>query len=292
MELRVLRYFLAVTEEGTISRAAAVSHVSQPTLSRQLRDLEAELGCVLFDRGPHGIVLTDEGRYLRDRAAEMVAIADVAEEELKGFAGDIGGLVSVGAGESEGMAELARVMAAFSAEHPAVRFSVHSGNARDVLGRLDQGTVDFALLVDGRPEARHDGVRLPVDDVWGVVVRRDSPLAGRPGVGPADLAGVPVLASAQERSVPSLDRWLGDAASALDVVATYNLAHNAGLMVQAGMGVAVTLEHLVECTEESGLAFVPLDPPVRARNSVVWLRDRTPSRAARLFREQLLKRYG
>ena len=236
-------------------------------------------------------MLTDEGRYLRDRAAEMAAIADCAEAELRGFDGDIGGLVSIGARESEGMAELARVMADFSAEHPAVRFSVHSGNALDVLGRLDQGTGDFALLVDGRAEARHEGVRLPVDDVWGVVARRDSPLARRPGVGPDDLVGVPVLASAQERSVPSLDRWLGDSASDLDVVATYNLAHNAGLMVAAGMGVALTLEHLVECTEGSGLAFVPLEPSVRAHNQVVWLRDRTPSRAAGLFRDELLRRY-
>lgn len=172
-----------------------------------------------------------------------------------------------------------------------MRFSVHSGNALDVLGRLDQGTGDFALLVDGRAEARHEGVRLPVDDVWGVVARRDSPLARRPGVGPDDLVGVPVLASAQERSVPSLDRWLGDSASDLDVVATYNLAHNAGLMVAAGMGVALTLEHLVECTEGSGLAFVPLEPSVRAHNQVVWLRDRTPSRAAGLFRDELLRRY-
>lgn len=291
MELRVLRYFLAATEEGTISRAAAVSHVSQPTLSRQLRDLENELGCVLFERGPHGIVLTDEGRYLRDRAAEMVAIADGAEAELKGFSGDIGGLVSIGAGESEGMAELARAMAAFSAEHPAVRFSVHSGNARDVLGRLDQGTVDFALLVGGRAEARHEGVRLPADDVWGVVARRGSALAAKEGVRREDLTGVPVIASAQERATPSLGRWFGEAADDIDVAATYNLAHNAALMVAAGMGVAVTLEHLVECTEESGLSFIPLDPPVRAGNSVVWLRDRTPSRAARLFRDELLRRY-
>lgn len=291
MELRVLRYFLAVCEEGTVSRAATVCHVSQPTLSRQLRDLEDELGCVLFERGPHGVVLTDEGRFLRDRATEMTAIADAAEAELKAFDGDIGGLVSIGAGESEGMAELACVMADFSRAHPKVRFDVHSGNARDVLGRLDCGAVDFALLVGGREEARHDGVGLTAGDVWGVVVPHGGPLADRAAVGPADLVGLPLIASAQERTASSLNRWLGPYGDRLDVVATYNLAHNAGLMVKAGLGVAVTLGGLVECSERTGLVFIPLAPAVTVENRVVWLRDRTPSRAARLFREELLSRY-
>lgn len=292
MELRVLRYFLAVAEEGTISRAAAVCHVSQPTLSRQLRELEEELGCTLFERGAHGVCLTDEGRFLRDRAAEMVAIADGAAEELKGAAAAVGGLVSIGAGESAGMAELARTMAVFSEAYPAVRFSVHSGNARDVLDRLDRGAVDFALLVGRRGDSRHDGVDLPAKDVWGVIARRDDPLAAQDTVRPRDLVGRRVIASAQERSQAGLDQWFGDLAADINVVATYNLAHNAGLMVQAGLGCTVTLDGLVQCDEGTGLAFVPLEPALTASNRVVWLKGRTPSRAARLFRDELVRRYG
>lgn len=286
MELRVLRYFLAVAEEQNITRAAALLHVTQPTLSRQLHDLERELGCELFERGRR-IALTEEGRYLQRRAREIVDLAESTEASLRTDNSLVEGDVSVGAGESEGMREVARSIAAFAREHPHVTFHLFSGNGEDVVDRLEKGLADFALLVDFAGIDRYEHLELSAHDTWGALVRDDDPLARLERATPKDLRARPLIVSRQAMRHGTLPRWLGADEADLDVRATYNLALNASLLAREGMGCVLCLEGLVDASERTGLAFVPFDPPLASPIHLAWKKNQTLSRSARLFLQRV-----
>lgn len=282
MELRVLRYFLAVAEEQNITRAAALLHVTQPTLSRQLHDLERELGCELFERGRRA-VLTEEGRYLQRRAREIVDLADSTEASFRVDDKLLEGDVSIGAGESEGMRELARSIASFANEHPRVTFHLYSGNGEDVVDRLEKGLADFALLVDYADIDRYEHIELHAHDTWGALVRDDSPLARLERVTPDDLRGKPLIVSRQAMRHRTLPHWLGAEESDLDIRATYNLALNASLLAHEGLGCVLCLDGLVDAGAGKGLAFVPFDPPLASPISLAWKKSQAFSRSAKLF---------
>lgn len=282
MELRVLRYFLAVAEERNITRAAALLHVTQPTLSRQLHDLERELGCELFERGRR-IDLTEEGRYLQRRAREIVELAESTETALRADDALVEGDVSIGAGESEGMREVARSIAVFSREHPHVTFHLFSGNGEDVIDRLEKGLADFALLVDFAGIDRYEHLELSARDTWGALVRDDDPLARLGRATPEDLRARPLIVSRQAMRHGTLPRWLSADEAGLDVRATYNLALNASLLAREGMGCVLCLEGLVDASERTGLAFVPFDPPLASPIHLAWKKNQSLSRSARLF---------
>lgn len=282
MELRVLRYFLAVAEEQNITRAAALLHVTQPTLSRQLHDLERELGCELFERGRR-TVLTEEGCYLQRRAREIVDLAEITEASFQAEANLVEGDVSIGAGESEGMREVAQGVAAFAQIHPRVTFHLFSGNGDDVIDRLEKGLADFALLVDYTDIDRYEHVELHAHDTWGALVRDDNPLARLERVTPADLRGEPLIVSRQAMHHDTLPRWLGADAASLDIRATYNLALNASLLAQAGLGCVLCLDGLVEVGTNKGLAFLPFDPPLASPIHLAWKKNQALSRSAKLF---------
>lgn len=290
MELRTLRYFLAIVREESISRAAEALHTAQPSLSRQMKELEEELGKTLFYRGRRKITLTEEGRFLRKRAEEIVSLADRTTEELmleKKIAGD----VYIGAGETETMRLIARVAGRLRRSFPDIHLHIVSGDRVDIVERLDKGLIDFAVLVGGEADPQYERFLLPRRDAWGVLMRRDHPLARKSTVKPADLYGEPLLLSRQIKDGSPFQVWLGRSLTQLNVVSTHNLIYNASLMVAEGLGVAVTLEGLINTTGESCLCYRPLSPRLEAELYLSWKRYQTFSPAAAKFLELMREEY-
>lgn len=287
MELRVLRYFLAVAREESITGAANVLHITQPTLSRQLRDLETELGQKLLIRGSHRVQLTSEGMRLRKRAAEIVAMADRTEEEFRAMQGQLAGDVYIGGGETIAMDLIASVCREIGETFPGVKWHLYSGNAEDVTERLDKGLLDFGLLIQPTDITRYDCLSLPARDRWGVILRKDHPLAAKAAVTAEDLAGEPLLFSRQalvsRAETNELIRWFGPFWEKLHIAATYNLLYNAAALARAGVGCAVSLEHLADTSAESPLCFRPLSPDLTSGLDVVWKKYQVFSPAAELF---------
>lgn len=295
MELRVLRYFLAVAREETITSAANRLHVTQPTLSRQIKDLEDELGQQLLIRGSHRVELTAEGMLLRKRAEEIVAMADRTEEEFRAMKGELTGDVYIGGGETDAMSLIAAVCRELQLEHPGIRYHIHSGNAQDVTERLDKGLLDFGLLIQPTDIARYDRLSIPAHDRWGVIMRRDCPLAAKAAISPADLAALPLIFSRQvldEREEGNgLAEWFGPYWGRLNIVATFNLCYNAAVMARQGVGYVLSLDKLVDTSQESPLCFRPLSPPLESGLDLVWKKYQVFSAAAALFLERLRKNF-
>ena len=279
MELRVLRYFLAVAREENITRAAALLHLTQPTLSRQLMQLEEELGVKLFHRGKYRVVLTEEGMLLRRRAQELVELEEKTRQEFRQDHQELRGEIAIGGGDLEGMSALAGMLASFHQRHPQVRYQLYSGNADNTKERIEQGTLDLALLLEPVEISRYDFVRLPTKERWGVLVREDSPLAKQEQVTARDLAQVPLIFSRRELVLQELERWLGVYGEGREPVASGNLPYNMSLLVREGMGVMVTVE--LRCHYE-GLRFIPLSPPLESGTVLAWKKAETfpPAMAA------------
>ena len=286
MELRVLQYFLAVAREQNISAAAQSLHLTQPTLSRQLRELEEELGKQLMVRGNRKITLTQEGMLLRKRAEEILELVDRAEREVMRSDDAVSGDIYIGTGETDGVRQIARAANRLQACYPGIRFHIVSGDAVDVCERLDKGLLDFGVLLGDIDKTKYHYMELPMKDTWGVLMRRDSPLAHRESVSPRDLWDKPLILSRQVDNKSGLYRWLRREPSELHTVATYNLIYNASLMVDEGMGYAFTLDKLVNTTG-SNLCFRPLKPRLELGMYLVWKKSQIFSRAMELFLEQL-----
>lgn len=282
MELRVLQYFLAVAQEQSISSAAQSLHLTQPTLSRQLRELEEELGKQLMIRGSRKITLTEEGMLLRKRAEEILDLVSRTEREVTQSDEAIAGDVYIGTGETDGVRQLARVAKQIQQDYPDVRFHIVSGDAVDVCDRLEKGLLDFGVLLGDIDRTRYNYLPLPMKDTWGVLMRRDSPLAGQQTVSPAQMWDKPLILSRQVDNKSGLYRWLGKEPTQLNTVATYNLIYNASLMVDEGMGYAFTLDKLVNTTG-SNLCFRPLQPKLELGMHLVWKKSQVFSKAAGLF---------
>lgn len=291
MELRVLRYFIEVARTQNITAAAERLHITQPTLSKQLMDLEDELGAKLFERGKRRTTLTEDGILLFQRAKEIVALADLTESAFRSTDERIAGDIAIGCGETEGMRLLVDAMKEMRTAHPGVTFRLSSGNFEDISDRLDSGLVDFGLFVGDAAVAKYDYIKLPHSDAWGLLMRADNALAERASVRAQDLDGLALLCSRQAVQSNELAGWLGREFGELDVVATYNLIHNATYMVEAGMGCAVSIEGLVN-TSGTGLVFRPFEPALTARLSFAWKRGRQLSRAAAEFLKLLQSKIG
>ena len=295
MEIRVLKYFLAVAREGSITGAAEFLHLTQPTLSRQLKDLEKELGQQLFIRGSHNITLTPEGMLLRKRAGEIIEMVEKTESEFSSISEIIGGDIHIGCGETEAMKDVAQIMNELTHDYPDIKFHIYSGNAEDVTEKLDKGLLDFGVLIQPIDLSKYDHITLPQKDVWGVVMRKDSPLAQKESIVFEDLVKVPILASRQMSRKYSADSgfldWFGDEFDNLNIAATYNLVYNAAIMVEAGLGYAVTLDKLVNTSEESNLCFRPLSPKLESGLDIVWKRYQIFSPAAKIFLERLQEKF-
>lgn len=282
MELRVLRYFIEVAREQNITAAAERLHVTQPTLSKQLADLEAELGKQLLIRGKRKTTLTDDGMFLFRRAQEIVDLADKTQSAFKPSEDIITGDIYIGCGETEGMTVVIDIIKKMTEKHPDIRFHLYSGNDEDVSERLDNGLVDFGLFVGRTNLEKYDYIQLPVSDIWGLLMRNDCPLAQNETVKPEDMKKVPILCSRQALHSNELSGWLGYDFSKLRILSTHNLVYNAALMVKAGLGCALSIENLIN-TNGTELTFRRLEPLMKADLFVAWKKYQVFSKASDLF---------
>ena len=286
MELRVLQYFLAVTREQSISGAAEALHLSQPTLSRQLKDMEDELGKQLLIRGNRKITLTDEGMILRKRAEEIMELVRKTEQEIILTDDIITGEIHIGSGETEGVHYLTQAARLLQKEYPGIRYHISSGDTVDVSEQLDKGLLDFGLLFDPIDKSRYDYIPLPVRDIWGVLMRRDCALAEKEAVSPSDLWDKPLIVNRSLESNDHLTGWLGKAPSELQITATYSLLYNASLMVKDGLGYAIGLDRIIN-TAESELCFRPFTPALSSGMNIVWKKYQFFSKPAEKYLSKL-----
>ncbi len=295
MELRVLRYFLTVAREGSMTAAADFLHVTQPTLSRQIKDLEQELGKKLFIRSSHSIILTDEGMLLRKRAEEIIDMVDKLGAEFSSMEETISGDVYIGGGETDAMRQIARVVKDLQLCYPNIRYHLYSGNEDDVTERLDKGLLDFGILIQPADLSKYNYINIPAKDVWGVVMRKDSLLAFKDTIQAADLLNVPLICSRQAIkqtfSKNEFADWFGEDFEKLNVVTTYNLAFNASLMVEEGIGYAITLDKIVNTSSDSNLCFRPLEPRLESGLNIVWKKHQVFSAAAEMFLKEIQSKF-
>lgn len=295
MELRVLQYFLAVTREQNISSAAESLHLSQPTLSTQLKALENELGKQLLIRGTKGsrkVLLTEEGMLLRKRAEEILELVRMTESEISLSNEVIAGDVYIGTGESDLIRIFARAAKHIQEKYPDIHYHILSGNASFVQEHLDRGLIDFGVVYSPVDTSIYSTIKIPVHDTWGVLMRRDSPLAKKDAVQPQDLLDKPLILSAQKADAWPMSNWFGQDISKLNVVATYNLVFNASLLVEEGLGYAVCFDKLINVSGDSNLCFRPLSPTIEAKASIIWKRYQVLSKAAECFLNELKQEMG
>lgn len=283
MEFRVLQYFLAVTREQSISGAAEALHLSQPTLSRQLKDMEEELGKQLFIRSNRKITLTEEGMILRKRAEEIMELVKKTEREISLSDEVLTGDIYIGAGETDAIRFMTKAAYELQKEYPLIRFHIASGDSTDVLERLDKGLIDFGLLFDPADLSAYHYLRIPTKDEWGVLMRKDSPLAEKTRISPEDLWEKPLIMSRQQKEGSELSLWLKQDFSALNIVATYSLIYNGSLMVEEGMGYAITLDKLINTSGNSRLCFRPFQPKLQIGMNIVWKKYQVFTKAAEKF---------
>ena len=283
MELRVLRYFLAVARTQSISGAAHLLHISQPTLSRQIRELEEELGAALFQRGNRKITLTNEGMLLRKRAEQISDLVQKTEDELAATGDSISGTIHIGGGETLAFRPVAKSIRNLVEQYPGICVRLFSGNADNVMERLDKGLVDFGLIIEPTNISKCDYIRLSAVDKWGVLMRKDSPLAELDAVQPEDLYAVPLICPQRILEYGFLSSWLKVDSTMLHLVATYNLLFNASLLVEAGVGYALCLDKGIDAASDMPLCFRPLKPSLESHVYLVWKKDQVFSKISKLF---------
>ncbi|WP_261807245.1 LysR family transcriptional regulator [Lapidilactobacillus luobeiensis] len=283
MELRVLRYFITVVGERNISRAAEKLHVSQPTISRQLKDLETELGVTLFERGQHNITLTPAGDYFAKQARQILTLADKTVGNLQQTP-ELTGQVLIGCAEAPLMTTVAAASQQLHRSAPKIKMSFTSTDATGVEQQMRAGILDFGVIMEPHDKTGFNFLSLPGTTTWGLLLRRDDPLATQPTIHPADLTKLPLIVSQQHGTNELFDQWLGSNQIHLQVVAQYNLLYNASLLAQAGLGAVLCLDGIINTTG-SELVFVPLAPRLDAHASLIWSRDLPLSGAAQAFLE-------
>jgi len=284
LETRVLRYFLAVAQEGSVTRAARALHLTQPTLSRQIRELEEELGQTLFSRGGRELSLTREGLLLRQRAEEIVGLAEITEKEFRSLGEKtVSGDLSLGCGESKALSFVTDALKVLQDEHPLIIPHFFSGNGEIVMDRLDKGLLDFAVLMGAENTERYSSLPLPNHDTWGLLMDKDDPMAQKKAITAEDLLDIPLILSSQSLSRDELSGWLGFPMSRLHIAATYTLLFNGSLMVRSGLGYALCFDHIAPSGKDSPFAFRPLSPLLTSPLSLVWKKHQILSAPAEAF---------
>ncbi len=287
MEIKNLEFFLAVAKKENISAAAKYLHISQPSVSRQLMELEKELGVTLFIRGNRKVTLTEDGILFKKRAEEIVQLIDKTKDELISPRNTITGNVYIGAGETYVMHLLAKIIKDIQEKYPNIKFHIFSGNADDVKERLDKGLLDFGVLIEPTDITKYKAIELPAKDKWGLLMRKDSKLASKEVITPKDLWHIPLISSRQALVSNQISKWLKRDFNKLHVVATYNLLYNASLLVEEGVGYALILDKLINITPTSNLGFKKLEPTLESKLNIVWKKTQVFSKASTLFLERL-----
>lgn len=286
MELRVLQYFLAIAREQSIVRAAESLHLSQPTLSTQIKNMEEELGKQLLIRGTKGsrkVTLTEEGMILRKRAEEILDLVQKTENEVTCTNNIVMGDIYIGTGETDGIRILAKAAKSLQVSCPGIHYHISSGNSTFVMERLDKGLLDFGIVFGRVDLTKYNALKIPVKDVWGVLMRNDSSLASKEAVSPEDLWDKPLIISQQENKGGMLTQWLKRQTTELNIVATYNLLFNASLLVDEGLGYAIGFDKIINTTGNSSLCFRPLIPRLEEEMSMIWKKYQIFSKPAEKF---------
>lgn len=287
MEIRVLRYFLTVARELSISGAANILHITQPTLSRQIMDLEQELGTQLIVRSSKKLSLTADGMLLKKRAEDIINLADKTKAEFLAEDNTVSGDIYIGGGETDAMRLIARIAAEIHSEYPNIRYHFFSGDKEDIAYKLDKGLLDFGLFVGLNDIDKYEHIRLPVADTWGLLMRNDSPLAKRDVIQPKDLWNIPLIISRQTLLSHDVPEWLKQDFDKLNIVATYNLLYNASLMADEGLGYVLCLDKIIKTNESGTICFRPLKSDIKVNLDIAWKKHQIFSKPAELFLKKL-----
>ncbi len=288
MELRTLKYFLETAREGNMSRAAERLHVSQPTLSRVMKELEEELGHQLFTRSSYSIHLTDEGMLLRRRTEDLLEMANKITEEFRTLGDTVSGDIHIGCAESHLIKYLARAVRSLNEKYPLIHYHIVSGDTEQVSEKLRRGIYDFAFIVEPPDLSQYNYIEIPESDVWGVVMPMEHPLAEKSEISPEDLIPYPIFTSRQSLKA-DLPRWGSNILDKLNIIADFNLSNNAAVFAREVPGLALTFENLVDTSRESGLVFRPLYPRLENKMYVIWKKYQIFSSAAEVFLEEFRK---
>lgn len=288
MELRSLRYFLEIAREENMSRAAERLHVSQPTLSRTMKELEDELGKQLFTRSSYSIHLTDEGMLFRKRTEDLLEMADKIKDEFRTLGDEVKGDIYIGCAESYLVKYLAQAVKNLNEKYPLIRYNIISGDTEQVSEKLKRGIYDFAFIVEPPDLSQYNYLEIPESDLWGVIMPSDHPLAGNKEITAEDLSSYPVFTSRQSLTA-DLPRWGSNDADKLNLIVTFNLSNNAAVFVREGLGVALTFQHLLYTGGDSGLVFRPLSPRLETKMYVIWKRYQIFTPAAEALLKELKK---
>ena len=291
MEIRVLKYFLAVARVGTISGAANYLHLTQPTLSRQLKDLEKELGQTLFIRTNHNITLTPEGMILRKRAEEIVEMVEKTENEFSSLKHEVAGEIYIGSGETESIKSVANLMREIRKDYQNIIFHMYSGIHEDIVEKIDNGLLDFGIVMKPVDLTKYNAVNLPDKDTWGIVMRKDSELADKEFITFEDMEKIPLILSRKAFRKPTPDnefyRWFNKKKDGLNIAGTHTLFYNGAIMVEEDLGYMFSLNNLANTSKNSNLCFRPLKTTMEASWCLIWKKYQVFSPAAKMFLEKL-----
>lgn len=280
MELRVLNYFLAIAREENFTRAAEQLHITQPTLSRQIADLEQELGVKLFIRSNHNIILTEDGMILKRRAQEILSLADKTKRDFFYKDENLEGIISIGSGEFLSTRYLTDCIAEFRKKHPLVRYEIYSGNAGNIRDYIERGLLDIGLMSEPIDIRKYDFVSMPVKERWGAFVRNDSPLAEKEFIQPQDLVDIPLISAVGEFIESSVGKWFGEYAKQVNIIAKGNLLYNEAMLAQSNIGAVIGIQ--LNCSYEN-LHFIPLYPALTHDTALAWKKDQIFSAATTAF---------
>ena len=287
MEVRVLKYFLAIAREENISAAAEYLHLTQPTLSRQIKELENELGKQLFIRGNRKVTLTEEGMLLRKRAEEIADLVEKTKKELTAPDDTVSGDIYIGTGESDGIRIIARAASELIKTYPDIHIHITSGDTIDITENLDKGLFDFCIFIGNIDTSKYNYFNLPIKDRWGVLMRKDSTLADKEFITPSDIIDKPLILSRQSLTQGDLASWFKTDVSRLNIAATYNLLFNGSIMVDEGLGYAICFDKIINVTGNSNLCFIPLKPKLEIGMSIIWKKYKVFTKASEKFLESL-----
>lgn len=285
MDIRILKYFVAIVESKSISHAATSLHVSQPTLSRQIKNLEDDLDTTLFHRGSREIQLTEDGQYLYNRALEILTLVEKTQVNLQKF-DDYSGHISIGAAEIPSFAPLAYAINDMRQQYPQVRFHLHSGNAQDIFEKVDSGILDLGLVIGDFDRRKYDELSMPMTERWGLLIPREHPLAQQLEVSLEEIIKYPLILSAQANHGQEYLQGIGD----YTVVATYNLLYNASFLVEAGLGIAITLEGILNLID-TDLTFIPIPQLKSGQLHLIWKKTVTQNRLSKRLLGILSEKY-
>mgnify|MGYP002575075844 FL=1 len=280
MELRVLKYFLAIAREENFTKAAQQLHVTQPTLSRQIAQLEEELGATLFVRSNHNIILTEDGMILKRRAQEILSLADKIKRDFLHKDKDLEGIILIGSGEFLSTRCLTDCIAEFRKKHPLVRYEFYSGNAGNIRDHIERGLLDMGLMSEPIDIRKYEFISMPVKEEWGAFVREDSPLIDKEFVSPQDLVGIPLILPLSDFAESNIGKWFGEYASQVESIAKGNLLYNEAMMAQSNIGAVIGIK--LNCNYD-GLRFIPLKPALKIDTALAWKKEQIFSAATAAF---------